>query len=593
MAIEKKARIRAEGKFGNLIREIKKTREETSRLKRGVEKTTSFLGKLAGAYVALRAATGTIGALIDAHRQQEFAVKRVDNAFRSMGRDTGKTLSALKKQAVELQKVGLFGDEQIMAAQAVLATFPKIADEQMGAATQTVVDFAAQTGASLSQAARIVGQASDGLVGSMSRYGISLSDETKKSKDFAAIMGEINSQVAGANKTLGETASGGVVKLGNAWGDFMEVVGKGLVSFFNPAIEAITTGITKITEALDGAIEKVQGWVNWAYEHLGVGEDTSIFSPQAVARGMATAAGGGSRTPRTPKAEKPTETPAAAGPEKGGYEPDLPDADKLRRRMTQRAANDLNKRQEEADAELEIIRGAAEQSIEAEMDKLARLDEMRTTAIQAEQERFALEQEEQRQRLEDSVAAEKEKWDRIAQIQESAAQQKSERDAKARRQEAERERAFTTLSATLMQHRSKKLQSIGRVMNLLDQGRAIAMGIKQAQSVPFPANIAAIATTMTAILRGFSTIQGFADGGFVQGVSRQTDATLVRATHGEMFANEAQQKNLLSAIMNGGGGGGGTTRFEVIDKTRGGIEVREVQRELDEFAAQGSRRVQR
>ena len=39
----------------------------------------------------------------------------------------------------------------------------------------------------------------------------------------------------------------------------------------------------------------------------------------------------------------------------------------------------------------------------------------------------------------------------------------------------------------------------------INTGKAIAAGVAQAQSVPFPANIAAIATTVTTILANIAT----------------------------------------------------------------------------------------
>lgn len=65
------------------------------------------------------------------------------------------------------------------------------------------------------------------------------------------------------------------------------------------------------------------------------------------------------------------------------------------------------------------------------------------------------------------------------------------------------------------------------------------------------AGLAAVATTI-------STIQGFADGGIVQGASYSGDKLMARVNSGEMILNGTQQKNLFD-ILNGGSLNGGNT----------------------------------
>lgn len=76
----------------------------------------------------------------------------------------------------------------------------------------------------------------------------------------------------------------------------------------------------------------------------------------------------------------------------------------------------------------------------------------------------------------------------------------------------ESNKAFAVLSKTL---------ALGEIA--INTGKALAAGIAQAQSVPFPANIAAIATTVGAILANIATAINtvksakFATGGLVTG----------------------------------------------------------------------------
>ena len=98
----------------------------------------------------------------------------------------------------------------------------------------------------------------------------------------------------------------------------------------------------------------------------------------------------------------------------------------------------------------------------------------------------------------------------------------------------------------------------------INTGKAVAAGIAQAQAVPFPANIGAIATTISAILSGMaSAIKAvksakFARGGLVVGEGTGTsDSIPARLSNGEsvMTAQATSMFSpLLSAVNQLGGG---------------------------------------
>lgn len=111
---------------------------------------------------------------------------------------------------------------------------------------------------------------------------------------------------------------------------------------------------------------------------------------------------------------------------------------------------------------------------------------------------------------------------------------------------------------------------IPQVMALIGvkQGEALASGTASAAKLPFPANIAAIATIVGAIMSVFATIasiaQGgsYANGGVVGGSSFAGDNLIARVNSGEMILNSSQQRNLFHLLDNGGAiGGGGQVEF--------------------------------
>lgn len=109
---------------------------------------------------------------------------------------------------------------------------------------------------------------------------------------------------------------------------------------------------------------------------------------------------------------------------------------------------------------------------------------------------------------------------------------------------------------------ASKVLSFGQIA--VSQGVAIAEGIKDAMAVPFPANIAAIATTIAAIMTGItqaiSIVSGakFATGGYVRGAGTSTsDSIHARLSNGESVINANSTgmfAPLLSSLNMLGGG---------------------------------------
>ncbi len=105
-------------------------------------------------------------------------------------------------------------------------------------------------------------------------------------------------------------------------------------------------------------------------------------------------------------------------------------------------------------------------------------------------------------------------------------------------------------------------QVIPQIMALIaaKQGEAMASGTASAASLPFPANIAAIAAVTATIISTFAGIiaaaQKFADGGIVGGGSLHGDRLLARVNSGEMILNGKQQKRLFDLLDSNGAIGG-------------------------------------
>ena len=126
----------------------------------------------------------------------------------------------------------------------------------------------------------------------------------------------------------------------------------------------------------------------------------------------------------------------------------------------------------------------------------------------------------------------------------------------------------TAKVAEAFSENSKGLAKASKVLALaeiaINTGVALAQGIKQAQSVPFPANIAAIATTVTTILANVASAikmvksAKFASGGLVTGPGSETsDSIPAQLSNGESVMTASATRMFapaLSAFNQIGGG---------------------------------------
>lgn len=105
------------------------------------------------------------------------------------------------------------------------------------------------------------------------------------------------------------------------------------------------------------------------------------------------------------------------------------------------------------------------------------------------------------------------------------------------------------------------------------QGEAMANGTASASALPFPLNIAAIASIIATVVSTFANIMSavgaFADGGIVGGGNLHGDKVLARLNGGEMVLNRTQQAKLFRTIESGNIGNQSTSVSQVNWKIKG------------------------
>lgn len=129
-----------------------------------------------------------------------------------------------------------------------------------------------------------------------------------------------------------------------------------------------------------------------------------------------------------------------------------------------------------------------------------------------------------------------------------------------------------TTQSNIANNNAEMASNTGKLAS--ESGLAIAEATESGSSLPFPANIAAIAAGVAAVIAAISMIGSFADGGIIQGTSSLGDMNIARVNGGEMILNGRQQANLFNLLNSGGSvanATGGSVDFRISGDTLYGV----------------------
>jgi len=135
----------------------------------------------------------------------------------------------LLDQASELQKKTLFGDEQTIAAAARLAQVLGENEEALKRLLPLAQDFATAKSMDLAASAELIAKTVGSSTNALTRYGITVEGAVGSTERLESAIKGLNDQVGGQAVAAAEAGIGAYVQLKNAWGDYMEEVGRGMV----------------------------------------------------------------------------------------------------------------------------------------------------------------------------------------------------------------------------------------------------------------------------------------------------------------------------------------------------------------------------
>jgi len=249
---------------------MRELRGNTQQLRGGFDNLKGMLSKGLMVGVAIQGARELwqIGKrAMQAFTQQAQAVEKVNQAIKSTSGAAGLSLSQLRKEASELQKKTLFGDEEILNnATAQLLTFTNIANDNFLRTQRVAMDLSTVLDGDLKSASIQLGKALNDPVANLSalsRSGIQFSAAQKEViKDLAnsnrlaeaqgVILAELERQYGGQAEAAAKVG-GGWQQLGNVLGDTMEELGGLIAAVFNT--DAATTSLIDVVSNLNDGIK--------------------------------------------------------------------------------------------------------------------------------------------------------------------------------------------------------------------------------------------------------------------------------------------------------------------------------------------------
>ena len=223
-----------------------------------------------------RMALNIFDSVIDAHKAQEQAERKIEQGVRSTGMAAGFTADELKKMAIGLQEITTFGDEEILkGVTSQFLTFTNISGEQFKRVQVAALNLATVLDSDLKSASIQLGKALNDPVANLSalsRSGIQFSTDQKAViKSLATtnrlaeaqtiILDELEKQYGGQAEAVADTWTGAIEQSQNRIGDATERLGAVAVRVYAPIIGNVADlafGITDLLFPMEKLSEKMR-----------------------------------------------------------------------------------------------------------------------------------------------------------------------------------------------------------------------------------------------------------------------------------------------------------------------------------------------
>jgi len=229
------------------LSDIKTSLTNTEKRIKNFSKLVQSAAGLFGVVAAFKSLINIVKGSVNAYLEQEEAATKLAAAMKTSGDYSSVAFKRMEDLAGGLQQVTRYGDDATESAIALLMSLGGMSTKMASEMIPHVQDFAAAMGMDLESAANLVAKAVEGNVGALGRYGISIDKGLDKQGRMAAITEQLEGKFGGLARAMGDTAGGALIRLGNAFGDMQEEVGRATVTSLQPLVAWLAEVATKIT----------------------------------------------------------------------------------------------------------------------------------------------------------------------------------------------------------------------------------------------------------------------------------------------------------------------------------------------------------
>ena len=245
-----------------------------------------------GAVRAVRGLIDFTGDAVELAGIQEQAEVDMTAALEVTGREVAANAEHFKEYASQLQEATVYGDEQILAAQALMIQLTKLDREGLDAATKGAIGLASVYKTDLKAATTLVGKALAGSYGALSRYGIMVKTTMTDEEKRISILDQLGVMYQRAEAET-DTYAGSMKQLSNVAGDFKEVIGEAVTEneSFREGIQLVTSIISDFVAS--GVMESWIGTVEQGFKTMAKASlpfQTNINLLKLIAANLAMAA---------------------------------------------------------------------------------------------------------------------------------------------------------------------------------------------------------------------------------------------------------------------------------------------------------------
>jgi hypothetical protein len=246
---------------------------------KAMAKSFAIAGAAAGAYAIKIGIDGARAAVEDEASQKQLA-----EALRNTTQATDAQIKSTEDYITKQQLAFGVADTKLRPALANLAR----ATGDVGKAqqlTNLAMDISAATGKDLETVSLTLSKAYNGNIGALTKLGIPLDENIKKTKDFNVVQDELVRLFGGAAKANTETYAGQLAIVTERVGELKESIGVALL----PTMKTLLEEVNKVAKGFSG--EDPEGLSNRARELAGNFEGDGAFSLGGALRSVADAFG--------------------------------------------------------------------------------------------------------------------------------------------------------------------------------------------------------------------------------------------------------------------------------------------------------------